>query len=91
VNRLGPAGRALPYLIALAVALVAILALVPRPQPAAVRAPASHVVLAGVPGLRWDDVSPVETPTLWALAEGGAVGALAVRSARTRPARSTAG
>jgi len=83
VNRLGPAGRALPYLIALAVALVAILALVPRPQPAAVRAPASHVVLAGVPGLRWDDVSPVETPTLWALAEGGAVGALAVRSART--------
>jgi hypothetical protein len=83
VSRLGPAGRALPYLLALGVALVAILALVPRPHADAVRVPVSHVVLAGAPGLRWDDVSPVETPTLWALAQGGSVGALTVRSART--------
>jgi hypothetical protein len=83
VKRLGPAGRALPYLLALGVALVGILALVPRPQPDAVRVTASHVVLAGAPGLRWDDVSPLETPTLWALAEKGSIGALVVRSART--------
>jgi len=87
VRRLGPAsgsaGRALPYLLALAVALIGILALVPRPQADAVRVPVSHVVVAGVPGLRWDDVSPIETPTLWALAQESAVGALAVRSART--------
>ena len=83
VRRLGPAGRALPYLLALGVALVGILALVPRPQPDAVRVPVNHVVLAGAPGLRWDDVSPIETPTLWALAREGSVGALTVRSART--------
>jgi hypothetical protein len=83
VTRLGPAGRALPYLLAFGVALVAILALVPRPQPDAVRVPVSHVVLAGAPGLRWDDVSPFETPNLWALAREGSVGALTVRSART--------
>jgi hypothetical protein len=83
VGRLGPAGRALPYLLALGVALIGILALVPRPQPDAVRVPVSHVVLAGAPGLRWDDVSPTETPTLWALAQEGSVGALTVRSART--------
>lgn len=77
-----PHNRALPYLLALAVALIGILALVPRPHAAATRTSAGHVVLVGAPGLRWDDLSPIETPTLWALAQQGSVGALVVRSAR---------
>ncbi|PZS10058.1 MAG: hypothetical protein DLM55_05070 [Acidimicrobiales bacterium] len=40
-----------------------------------------HVVVVGVPGLRWTDVSPSETPTLAALADHGSVGTLSVRSA----------
>jgi hypothetical protein len=75
--------RAVPYALALAVALAGILALAPRPRHEVVWATATHVVLAGAPGLRWDDVSPIETPTLWSLAQRGSIGALAVRSART--------
>jgi hypothetical protein len=78
-----PQHRILPFLLALAVALIGILALVPRPQSATLRASADSVVLVGAPGLRWDDLSPVETPTLWALAQQGSVGALVVRSARS--------
>jgi hypothetical protein len=78
-----PHHRILPFLLALAVALIGILALVPRPQSATVRTAADNVVLVGAPGLRWDDLSPVETPTLWALAQQGSVGALVVRSARS--------
>lgn len=77
-----PHNRALPYLLALAVALIGILSLVPRPQPTTQAASAESVVLVGAPGLRWDDLSPIETPTLWALAQRGSVGALVVRSAR---------
>jgi hypothetical protein len=39
------------------------------------------VVVVGVPGLRWDQVSPTGTPTLWRLAHAGSVGALSIRSA----------
>jgi hypothetical protein len=42
---------------------------------------AVQVVVVGIPGLRWDDVSPAATPTLWRLAETGAVGSLSVRAA----------
>lgn len=41
------------------------------------------VVLIGVPGLRWDDISPTATPALWHLAGGGAVGSLSVRTIDT--------
>lgn len=45
--------------------------------------PAPTVVVVGVPGLRWDDLSPGGTPTLWRLAGDGAVGALSVATARS--------
>ena len=35
-----------------------------------------HVVIVGLSGLRWSDVSPSATPTLWRLAGQGSVGSL---------------
>ncbi|GAA4470238.1 hypothetical protein GCM10023170_086700 [Phytohabitans houttuyneae] len=40
-----------------------------------------YVVIVGVPGLRWEDVSAQQTPTLWAMAERGSIGSLSVQSA----------
>ena len=49
-------------------------------HPAAARTPAAtparHVVVVGLPGLRWSDVSPAATPALWRLAGQGSVGSL---------------
>nr|WP_231135004.1 hypothetical protein [Motilibacter deserti] len=42
----------------------------------------SPVVVLGAGGLRWSDVSPEATPTLWELAGEGAVGSLVTRTAR---------
>jgi hypothetical protein len=39
------------------------------------------VVVVGIPGLQWDQVSATGTPTLWRLSRTGSVGALSVRSA----------
>lgn len=39
------------------------------------------VVVVGVPGLQWEDVTPSATPTLSRLAGSGSVGALSIRSA----------
>src|SRR5580704_10972270 len=47
-----------------------------RPASAASPAPARHVVVVGLSGLRWSDVSPSATPTLWRLAGQGSVGSL---------------
>jgi hypothetical protein len=41
-----------------------------------VAVPARHVVIVGLSGLRWSDVSPSVTPTLWRLAGQGSVGSL---------------
>ncbi len=38
--------------------------------------PGRHVVVVGISGLRWSDVSPAATPTLWRLAGQGSVGSL---------------
>ncbi len=38
--------------------------------------PVRHVVVVGISGLRWSDVSPSVTPTLWRLAGQGSVGSL---------------
>ena len=38
--------------------------------------PIRHVVVVGISGLRWSDVSPSATPTLWRLAGQGSVGSL---------------
>jgi len=37
---------------------------------------APHVVIVGISGLRWSDVSQAGTPTLWRLADEGSVGSL---------------
>lgn len=39
-------------------------------------APVRHVVVVGLSGLRWSDVSPAATPTLWRLAGQGSAGSL---------------
>jgi hypothetical protein len=56
-------------------ALLAIGAALAAATPAAARtpAPARHVVIVGLSGLRWSDVSRTATPTLWRLAGQGSV------------------
>jgi hypothetical protein len=43
-------------------------------------ATAQPVVLVGIPGLRWSDVSAAGTPALWRLASAGSVGNLVVHA-----------
>jgi hypothetical protein len=74
----------------LAAALAADLtALAPMAQAATTRAggtaaPSHPVVLVGIPGLRWTDVSAAATPALWQLAEEGSVGTLVVHTIQSR-------
>jgi len=75
------AQRGLPVLIAAAVAILSTFGLLMRPATGAPRQTVDYVVMAGAPGLRWDDVTEKDTPTLWALAHRGTIGALSVRSA----------
>jgi hypothetical protein len=77
--------RAAPYLVAVLVAVGGIFALASQPASgtAAGRQHAQYVVIAGAAGLRWDDVNPTDTPTMWRLAQHGTVGALSVRSAHS--------
>ncbi len=74
-------GRALTVLLS----LVALLLGVPGPAaaaPAEEGVRADRVVVVGVPGLTWADVTPEETPQLWALAGESTIGAMSVRAAR---------
>ncbi|WP_432922688.1 hypothetical protein ACQPZZ_25060 [Microbispora sp. CA-135349] len=41
-----------------------------------------RVVLVGIPGLMWSDVTPGDTPNLWRLAGDSAIGSLSVRAVR---------
>jgi hypothetical protein len=43
-----------------------------------------HVVLIGIPGLRWSDMSAAATPALWRLATAGSVGSVVVITVYTR-------
>jgi hypothetical protein len=61
---------------AAAVPVDAALAAPPSPAPTV-----DYVIVAGIPGLRWEDVSAEVTPTLWAMAERGSIGSLSVQSA----------
>ena len=79
-RRLNPAALA-PYLLIAAVAAVTVAGLAVRPDVSVPDGTTDHVVIVGVPGLRWDDLSPDATPHLWRLAEQGAIGGLAARSA----------
>jgi hypothetical protein len=86
---------ALPVLGLVALAVVAgagpaTAASTPEPAPSATgSAPSTAgstapVVLVGVTGLRWSDVSALSTPTLWRLSRTAAVGQAVVRSVRSR-------
>ncbi|HEY7175365.1 MAG TPA: hypothetical protein VH442_10650, partial [Micromonosporaceae bacterium] len=70
-----------PYVAAFVVAIAAIVGLMERPTTVSTGHKAGYVIIAGAAGLRWDDVNPSDTPTLWRLAQHDAIGALTVRSA----------
>ncbi|SCF25326.1 hypothetical protein GA0074695_4825 [Micromonospora viridifaciens] len=72
--------RLIPVLLTLVVVALGITALAARPDNGDPERGADFVVLAGVAGLRWDDVDPETTPTLWRMAEEGSIGSLSVRS-----------
>lgn len=44
----------------------------------------SSVVIVGMPGLRWSDVSETTTPYLWGMVPRSSVGQMSTRSARSR-------
>lgn len=48
------------------------------------------IVVVGVPALRWQDVTATGTPTLWRIADQGALGALSVRATADLPHQETA-
>lgn len=73
--------RLAPYAVAVVVAVAAIAGLMWRPPKASPAYRASYVVVAGAAGLRWEDVNPADTPTLWSLARKDGIAALSVRSA----------
>ncbi|MGW9351934.1 hypothetical protein SAMN05421803_12210 [Nocardiopsis flavescens] len=64
------------------------------PGPAGAGAPAREpdpppqgdepLVLVGVPGLLWQDITPEHTPTLWEMAERSATGNVSIRTATSR-------
>jgi hypothetical protein len=56
--------------------LLAVLALATPAQASPTPPRAQHVVVVGLSGLRWSDVSAAGTPTLWRLAGQGSVGNL---------------
>ena len=69
----------LASLLAVLLAVLAVFAVVgssPANAQTTAAAPARHVVVVGISGLRWSDVSPAATPTLWRLAGQGSVGSL---------------
>ena len=61
---------------ALLACLLAVLLLAPSVQASPAPPRAQHVVVVGLSGLRWSDVSATTTPNLWRLAGQGSVGNL---------------
>ena len=75
------ARRIAPYVAGAAVAIAAIAGLMWRPATVSTAHKADYVVVAGAAGLRWDDINPTDTPTIWSLASKDSIAALSVRSA----------
>jgi hypothetical protein len=68
----------------LALAVAAFAALTCGGQAAASQRPSPHpVIVIGIGGLRWSDISPRKTPAMWRLANAGSVGSLVTRSVHT--------
>jgi hypothetical protein len=75
--------RTLAGLVAFTVAALAMV-LVAGPAGAATPAPMHRrVIVIGIPGLLWRDISAARTPSIWRLAEAGSVGSLAVATIST--------
>ncbi|QOC92521.1 hypothetical protein [Micromonospora craniellae] len=72
--------RIAPILLTLVVVALGVTVLAARPESPPPRQSADYVVLVGVAGLRWEDVDPQRTPTLWRMAQDGSIGSLSVRS-----------
>nr|WP_308129376.1 hypothetical protein [Actinoplanes polyasparticus] len=70
-----------PYLLVGLIALAGLAGLAIRPTTDNNTGSADYVIVAGSAGLRWDDLDPQRTPTLWAAASRGSIGWLSVRSA----------
>ncbi|MDY7089390.1 MAG: hypothetical protein SYR96_30325 [Actinomycetota bacterium] len=78
----GPrAARWVPHLMVVLIAVAALAGLTIRPVGDTNPGSADYVILAGAAGLRWDDLDPQRTPTLWQEATKGSIGWLSVRSA----------
>ncbi len=73
----------LPYLFVLLAALASLGGLAVRPATRAAPGPVDFVIIAGAAGLRWEDLDPQRTPTLWHEALLGSIGSLSVKSAAT--------
>ncbi|MGW3811760.1 hypothetical protein [Micromonospora sp. NPDC005113] len=73
--------RLAPALLTVLVVALGVTALSARPPQGSPERTADFVVLAGIAGLRWEDVDPQTTPTLWRMAQDGSIGSLSVRSA----------
>ncbi|WP_067502341.1 hypothetical protein [Actinoplanes sp. TFC3] len=71
----------LPYLVMALTVVAALAGLTVRPASGVSAKTADYVIVAGAAGLRWDDLDPQRTPTLWQEATAGAIGWLSVRSA----------
>lgn len=74
--------RIIPVVLTAVIVAMSVAALVIRPATGTPQRTVDYVVVAGAAGLRWEDVDPVNTPTLWGLAEQGSIGSLSARSAR---------
>ncbi|WP_053203861.1 hypothetical protein [Jiangella muralis] len=72
------------FLAVLAPLLTASPAAAETPAPATTSDPQQRVVLLGIPGLSWPDITPEGMPTLYDLAGSEAAGSLTVRTVRTR-------
>jgi hypothetical protein len=70
-----------PYLLVVLSAAASLAGLAVRPATGATQQPVDYVIIAGAAGLRWDDLDPVRTPTLWREASNGSIGWLSVKSA----------
>jgi hypothetical protein len=80
-NTPAPRRTWVPYLLVVVAAAASLAGLAVRPATGAATQPVDYVIIAGAAGLRWDDVNPKTTPTLWAEASKGSIGWLSVKSA----------
>lgn len=75
-------GRWAPYVLVLVALAASLTGLAVRPATGATQSTVDYVIMAGAAGLRWDDLDPQRTPTLWREATDGSIGWLSVRSAQ---------